>query len=541
MDQRWHRWYRAALALCVVCIATASLQAQNPIANPGFEDGFFNGVATDWEAWSTAGSGDWKQSTRLGRIGPGLYYNSRNPVAAAVALSPKTILLMDQVHFAASALKISLPDALLVGRVWVDDRDQEFLADPDNRGVQFADEIFSNYYSRFPDIKVWQGMNEPGLNDVENVRKVARFEKAFAQRLHERGLKSCAFNIAVGNPGDMNNMLLQEVVDCLAVADYVGYHSYGGPQYQLMMNATERPWYSLRWRYYKSMYDQHGYRMPPVIYTECTTWSGWKGVFSAGQIRDDLNSFEAETRKDPWSVGMCIFLCGSIGWDGWEIANEPTIYNECGSYNRDHPADAHAGLYSQQFGEANGGFTGGVRQVVNVDARADYQLDHWMKYETYGYPTAIDYRVGYDLTGQTSDPAASTIVWSANLMQSPRRETDWWYSHNLSFRSTGLQVSLWFKGGQPAGQSPWRIMLDEVKLTRTGGPYYAKGDFDRDGDVDQADFGSLQACLDTNGAVSAPCVSLSLDADSDVDQDDLVVFLSCFGGANVPPNPACEP
>jgi hypothetical protein len=62
------------------------------------------------------------------------------------------------------------------------------------------------------------------------------------------------------------------------------------------------------------------------------------------------------------------------------------------------------------------------------------------------------------------------------------------------------------------------------------------GELDGDGDVDQADFGLLQACLVGSGQSYGPgCDPADLDSDGDVDQDDFEVFLSCLGGAATPP------
>ncbi|MHC4443318.1 MAG: hypothetical protein ACYTA5_12030, partial [Planctomycetota bacterium] len=66
------------------------------------------------------------------------------------------------------------------------------------------------------------------------------------------------------------------------------------------------------------------------------------------------------------------------------------------------------------------------------------------------------------------------------------------------------------------------------------------GDFDKDLDVDQEDFGFLQACLsgDTR-PYQAGCEKADLDPDGDVDLDDFSVFQSCMSGANQPPDPNC--
>ena len=56
------------------------------------------------------------------------------------------------------------------------------------------------------------------------------------------------------------------------------------------------------------------------------------------------------------------------------------------------------------------------------------------------------------------------------------------------------------------------------------------GDFDRDGDVDQEDFGALQNCL--SGAyvpqTLPECQDMKLDGDNDVDEADVLLFIGCL-------------
>jgi hypothetical protein len=69
-----------------------------------------------------------------------------------------------------------------------------------------------------------------------------------------------------------------------------------------------------------------------------------------------------------------------------------------------------------------------------------------------------------------------------------------------------------------------------------GCPPQITGDLDRDGDVDQTDFGRLQRCLGGSGAMPpAECSSADVDSDGDVDQADFSVFYLCMGGAMTVP------
>jgi hypothetical protein len=67
-------------------------------------------------------------------------------------------------------------------------------------------------------------------------------------------------------------------------------------------------------------------------------------------------------------------------------------------------------------------------------------------------------------------------------------------------------------------------------------PVY-KGDFDDDGDVDQEDFGVIQACLGQQA--EAACASANFDDYSTVSTYDLSVFRACLSGAGAAPPDGC--
>jgi len=64
----------------------------------------------------------------------------------------------------------------------------------------------------------------------------------------------------------------------------------------------------------------------------------------------------------------------------------------------------------------------------------------------------------------------------------------------------------------------------------------ASSDLDRDGDVDQEDFGLFQACYSgSNRPYDTGCEKADLDIDGDVDRQDFIEFYPCMNGANQPP------
>lgn len=81
------------------------------------------------------------------------------------------------------------------------------------------------------------------------------------------------------------------------------------------------------------------------------------------------------------------------------------------------------------------------------------------------------------------------------------------------------------------------VVVDEV-----GCPIPLSADFDRDGDVDSADFGHFQVCLTGTGVLvtDEDCLGADIDGDEDVDSEDFDIFHSCMSGANIPGDPACS-
>ena len=70
---------------------------------------------------------------------------------------------------------------------------------------------------------------------------------------------------------------------------------------------------------------------------------------------------------------------------------------------------------------------------------------------------------------------------------------------------------------------------------------FSPADFDRDGDVDQADFGHLQSCLSGNTVPqnASECANARLDEDTDVDQADFLLLLGCLTGPGQAADPLC--
>ena len=533
----------------------------NLIANASFEQSFIGGVSTGWNKWWTAGTGTWKRSCLAGKVGGGNYAwcGVQGDIEDMKAMKAKTYLVQDRKGYAEDlGGEADLQDSVIVGRIFIDDHITEYLSDPTFYGRVHADNCHDEQLNH-PRIDCWQGLNEPDWG-TDLWYDVLAFEKAFAERCHEWGIKSCVLNLSTGSPGNIWKIL--DAHELLDVADYLGHHVYGGPADELMVNAQNQDGacsFALRARRFKDMYDRRGWRFPPVIYTEGTTYGGWHGNFSPQEITDDLTLYGQYMNADRWNTGLTIFDVGGCGvWAKWDITGYG-IAQPVGVWNQAHPADAMDGLYSQMFGAGkvhpmtvaqmtpDGDFNGGInRQVTGLSPEAGYLVLCWMKYEFRGQqPDQFEFHIGVDPTGQTSNGNASSIDWDIDQIadKAPVHEI---FSHVWrTFTATSTTASIWLRASHPVNNPSIMAYVDLVEvrqLTDAPPPPTVRPDFDRDGDVDQVDFGHLQRCL-TGPGIDQPdpvCADTLLDQDEDVDVDDFAIFQGCISGPGIAPVLGCD-
>lgn len=465
-----------------------SVVGDNVVRNGSFENGFQNGLALDWQSYAVEGVGEWRSSTRIGKIGAGNYNESRQGwVEECTAMNPKTVLLMGGFGWAnalggEASRNPAMRNTIIVGRLGTDDYVDLYLSDPERYGRKHAEDCYREYNTWHPRIDCWQGLNEPDYHPRDRWLRSIRFEKAFTERAHELGMKTCVMNCATGCPA--NPLYMLDCRELFEIADYVGQHTYGGPCDQLMVyNVTcdDPNQYSLRFRTYERLYRERGWRIPPAIYTESTTFWGWHGGGYPGpaDVREDLLLYLDYLNQDPWCVGTTVFNVGGGGiWDEWDIVG----YNICapvGVKNAQFPADAAAGLFSQMFGQGevhpmdpppfafNGRFTGGVKQQVSgLVAGAWYRLSFAFKWEWRGHQPSLAFRYGLDPTGQVQNPRAGTVSWSDDLISAHRVNHETFFRVTRYVQTAGPTLSLWFEGAQAIADPNWMIYLDDVALFR---------------------------------------------------------------------------
>lgn len=142
-----------------------------------------------------------------------------------------------------------------------------------------------------------------------------------------------------------------------------------------------------------------------------------------------------------------------------------------------------------------------------------------------GGAETLDYTIETDAPWIDVQPASGSSSGEADPIT---------VGYHLAGLAPGRHVSVIRILSDDAYNSPQMVTIELTIET-------ARADFDRDGDVDQEDFGHLQACLTGSGVLqdNPACADARVDGDNDVDQTDVMLFLGCMSGANLPPDPSC--
>jgi hypothetical protein len=151
----------------------------------------------------------------------------------------------------------------------------------------------------------------------------------------------------------------------------------------------------------------------------------------------------------------------------------------------------------------------------------------------------------YTVTIPDGVPVARTIATSSSPGHGGSTVGDGVYNAGtpvtvVATHSPGYAFVNWTEGGVEVSASkvyPFTVNADRTLVANFVRVGPAPGDFDKDSDVDLADFGHFQGCF--NGPnrpyAQAGCADADFDGDTDVDLADFGVFQGCFNGPNRPP------
>jgi hypothetical protein len=113
------------------------------------------------------------------------------------------------------------------------------------------------------------------------------------------------------------------------------------------------------------------------------------------------------------------------------------------------------------------------------------------------------------------------------------------------FRGTQAAVTYEMPALEPYVTYYWRVDARNDTGVAQGSVWQFRtraydADFDGDADVDQADFGHLQACLAASVGDTACDDARLNEGDTRVDELDLAVFMACYSGPTIEALPGCR-
>lgn len=149
---------------------------------------------------------------------------------------------------------------------------------------------------------VWEGINEPVLNDAQDAAALAQWTSRFAELMHAQGEKIAAFSFSTANP---RLELVPLLGDAATASDYIALHEYYSPT----RGAVDLG----RYRAFRARLPRAARK--PIVITECGlddgANQGWQKYFSQDQYLANLADYDKIMLKDSYVVGGTIFQYGA--------------------------------------------------------------------------------------------------------------------------------------------------------------------------------------------------------------------------------------
>ncbi|MCI0474724.1 MAG: hypothetical protein L0Y55_00600, partial [Anaerolineales bacterium] len=165
---------------------------------------------------------------------------------------------------------------------------------------------------------VWEGINEPILENADDARALNTWIVRFAQLMHNEGELVAGFSWSTGNPTpDKLPIVLPQLIDAAAAVDLHAFHEYYKQQ------GGQADWQC--YREFERALPAHARK--PVIITEAG-WDdngdpqtgGYRGKISEQQYLEILKNYDAALTQDPYVLGATVFQWGDGAWPSFELA-----------------------------------------------------------------------------------------------------------------------------------------------------------------------------------------------------------------------------
>lgn len=166
---------------------------------------------------------------------------------------------------------------------------------------------------------LWEGINEPIVNSVQDAQAINAWYLRFAELMHAEGEKVAGFCWSTGNPVRLDEVV-PHIVEAAAAVDVHALHEY----YSLW--GAEHDW--ARYREFEAALPT--YAQKPVVITEAglddngdAYTGGYRTKKSAQEYLELLKAYDALLMEDPYVLGATIYQWGDWNWPSFEL--DPVI------------------------------------------------------------------------------------------------------------------------------------------------------------------------------------------------------------------------
>jgi len=293
------------------------------------------------------------------KIGVHLIGNYNHMLDTIEQWNPKVILVLDPEPAGVRALRVRVPGAVIVGRIYIPDskvadtiraegwRAAGILADGCGLMGQMGD---------MPEIQFWQLANEVLQNSVRDISLLDDFSLALMDTVSEYGdslgtnARAAIGCFGVGQPDlppDNPMAHWSNFYRSLQVAADEGHllliHAYGAP----VMQQPSPSWYLHRFEEWvwpklpdtitntlKYVYGEYG--IDGGVLGSATAKQGWRLFTNTRGYVSQIVQAEYRLREFPACLGACLFTCGQFGdWQSFDIW--PEVAKELAKWSQNNP------------------------------------------------------------------------------------------------------------------------------------------------------------------------------------------------------------
>ena len=172
---------------------------------------------------------------------------------------------------------------------------------------------------------IWEGINEPVVNSIDDAKALNTWCVRFAQLMHAQGELVAGFSWSTGNPPpDKLSTFAPFLIDAAAAVNVHAFHEY------YSTGAGQKDWGGYR------AFEQAlpASARKPVVITEAglddngdPRTGGWRGKKSPQEYLDILKQYDAVLQQDSYVLGAMVYQWGDGGWPSFELASMIDLFS----------------------------------------------------------------------------------------------------------------------------------------------------------------------------------------------------------------------